>query len=106
MVRFVPKEQSDNASVVRTSAFNVGDDILFIGRNDLEAGTLEVTVLGYTPVSTYNLYVELVTEQRELRPMAAIALGQVFHQFHLTSLFPPLSLPSVCVCVCGFSMCV
>eukprot|EP00884_Botryococcus_braunii_P021319 jgi/Botrbrau1/7871/Bobra.9_2s0047.1 len=78
LVRFVPKGDEGNATVYSTSAFNVGDDIVFIGRNDLVAGTLEIIVLGYTATSNYNLYVELVTAQRELRPMAAIALGQLF----------------------------
>lgn len=84
MVRFVPKDDADNATDYTASAFNVGDDIVFIGRDDLVAGTLEIVVLGYTLTSDYNLHVELVTAQRELRPMAAIALGEVC--------FPPLKL--------------
>lgn len=82
MVRFVPKEGPTNESVYRSSVFNIGDDIVFIGRDALVAGTLEVTVLGYTPHSAFSLAVEAVTAQRELRPIATLALGQVSPLLH------------------------
>ena len=46
-------------------------------RTELEAGQYSVVVLGYALNTQYELTVELVETARELRPAAALALGQV-----------------------------
>lgn len=45
-------------------------------RNELAAGQYTVMVLGYALESQYELTIDLVETQRELRPAAALALGQ------------------------------
>ena len=46
-------------------------------RTELEAGQYSVVVLGYALETQYELTVDLVETPRELRPAAALALGQV-----------------------------
>ena len=48
-------------------------------RNELAAGQYTVMVLGYALESQYELTIDLVETQRQLRPAAALALGQVRH---------------------------
>lgn len=52
-------------------------------RTELAAGKYAVVVLGYAVETQYELTVQLVEQQRSLRPAATLALGQV--RYHSSS---------------------
>ncbi len=54
-------------------------------RTELAAGQYTIMVLGYALESQYELTVDLVETQRQLRPAAALALGQASHAPHAAS---------------------
>jgi len=45
-------------------------------RGELQAGEFTVAVVGFAPSTQFRLDVELVLPERQLRPVAQIALGQ------------------------------
>ncbi|CAL8465974.1 g5510 [Coccomyxa elongata] len=65
------------ASTNLASTRNVGQDIVFVYRTELAAGKYAVVVLGYALETQYELTVQLVEQQRSLRPAATLALGQM-----------------------------
>ncbi|KAK9839237.1 hypothetical protein WJX81_003310 [Elliptochloris bilobata] len=59
------------------SNYNVGQDIVFVNRAELQAGEFTVAVVGFAASSQFRLNVELVLPVRQLRPVAQITMGQI-----------------------------